>query len=376
MRFKYRYARHLSHWAIILASLLTVTLTGCSDRDPQQEDLHPEIYEVSEVYKTGQTVVVRALEVDTAKQHLWVGTSTGVNQVDYKTGHLVNSYTRENGLANEYVFAINVDSKGRKWFGTNAGGVSVLQDGQFKTYFPMHGLADYWVYSFVEQEDGRMWVGTWAGVNLIDPVTDQFETYVEEVINEWVYGMDIDSKQHVWFGTEGGVSRYDGKSWIHWTHKDGMGAANSGMKPVSSNTGLGTRNRHDLGVLSGGQATYNPNYVFALTVDSRDDSVWVGTWGGGVSHFNGTSWQNYTVSDGLSGNIVYAVYQARDGAMWFGTNGGISRFDGKNWQRLSLRQHDVGSDVYAITETDDGVIWAGTRGAVSKLKPIASEQDK
>lgn len=351
---------------LLAIALLLFSVNGCE----QDKLLHPQIYSVEEVFKTGKSVIVRALAVDKTKKHLWVGTSSGVNQVDYFTGNLITSYNRQNGLANEYVFAITIDSSNRKWFGTNAGGVSVLKDGKFKTYFPMHGLADYWVYSFAEQDDGKMWIGTWAGVNRVDPETDSFETFVKEVINEWVYGIAVDTKDRVWFGTEGGVSMFDGKNWQAWTHKDGMGASNNQNLPVSKNTGLGTRSRHDLGILSGGQATYNPNYVFTLIVDQRDDSVWVGTWGAGVSHFDGEKWNNYTTADGLSGDIVYSVFQASDGALWFGTNNGVSRFDGENWQRLSLQQEDVGSDVYAITETDNGTIWVGSRGAVSKLKPV------
>lgn len=348
--------------------LLGLSLVACSEEQPK----HPDIYQVTEVFKTGPNTVVRALAVDSKSNHLWVGTSKGVNKVDYVNGNLVASYNRENGLANEYVFAINVDNKQRVWFGTNAGGISILDQGKFKTYFPMHGLADYWVYSFTQQADGKMWVGTWAGVNRIDPETEIFETYVKELVNEWVYGMDIDASGNVWFGTEGGVSRFDGKNWSSWTHDDGLGASNDGNLPVSSNTGLGTRSRHDLGIMAGGQPTYNPNYVFSLVVDKRDQSIWVGTWGGGVSRYDGKKWHSYTQGDGLAGNIVYAVLQAADGSLWFGTNGGISHFDGSNWQTINVRQQDVSSDVYVLVETQDKSIWAGSRGAVSKLMVVGS----
>lgn len=354
----------------LILSVLLLSLIGCSE----PEKKHPKIYQVSEVFKTGETTVVRALAVDSKEGNLWVGTSKGVNKVDYVKGNLIATYNRDNGLANEYVFAIHVDEQERVWFGTNAGGISILDQGQFKTYFPLHGLADYWVYSFTQQDDGKMWAGTWAGVNRIDPETDNFETYVKELINEWVYGMDIDASGNVWFGTEGGVSKFDGNSWTSWTHEDGLGALNNDNLPVSSNTGLGTRSRHDLGILAGGMATYNPNYVFSLVVDKRDQSIWVGTWGGGVSRFDGDQWKSYSVADGLAGNIVYSVLQASDGSFWFGTNAGVSHFDGNNWQTLQVQQQGVSSDVYALAETPDNNIWAGSRGAVSKLTVMGSNE--
>lgn len=323
-------------------------------------------YRVLESFEVGSTTYVRALAVEPAKNALWVGTSLGVHEVDLGNGKLRRTFTREHGLANEYVFAIGIDRKGNKWFGTNAGGVSRYKDGKWKTFFPMHGLADYWVYSFAEQKSGDWWIGTWAGVNKVDPKTDRFTTYVKELVNEWVYAIQIDSKDRVWFGTEGGVSVFDGKKWQAWTHKDGLGAANRDNLPASPNTGLGTRSRHDLGVMSQAGPTYNPNYVFSLLVDT-DDAVWAGTWGGGVSRFDGKKWHSFSSDDGLAGDLVYSMVKARDGALWFGTDRGVSRYDGKTWSSLGKKDGLLEEHVYALAVTPSGDIWAGTKRGVSRI---------
>ena len=103
---------------------------------------------------------------------LWVGTSAGVHEIDLDSHAVLHTFTREDGLANEYVFAIGVDPAGNKWFGTNAGGMTRYREGEWKTWFPMHGLADYWVYAFAWQPDGTQWIGTWAGANSLDPKTE------------------------------------------------------------------------------------------------------------------------------------------------------------------------------------------------------------
>jgi ligand-binding sensor domain-containing protein len=296
-------------------------------------------YRVLDSFNVGENVYVRSMAVDKKSKTLWVGTSVGILEVNLTDNNLAGTYTREHGLANEYVFGIHVDAKGNRWFGTNGGGISRYSvDKKWKTYFPMHGLADYWVYSFTEQADGTLWIGTWAGLNRFDPVKEKFHTYLGELVNEWVYGLDVDSKDRVWIGTEGGVNMFDGKTWQTWTHKNGLGAGNEQNLPLSTNTGLGTRSRHDLSVMSEGQQTYNPDYVFALIV-AQDDTVWAGTWGGGVSHFDGNTWKNYTVKDGLAGNIIYSVAQDEMGGLWFGTNGGLSYFDGKTWHGFNRYEH-------------------------------------
>lgn len=323
---------------------------------------------VIETFEVGNNVYVRALTVEKTAggASLWVGTSVGVMEIDLATTKPKSIFTRNDGLANEYVFGIGVDSQGYKWFGTNAGGASRYKDGKWKTFFPLHGLADYWIYTFVNDKNGDLWIGTWAGANKYEVKTGKFKTYVKELVNEWVYGLDVDAQGRVWFGTEGGVSMFDGKKWHAWTHKDGLGAANPTELPASPNTGLGTRSRHDLSTMTEGKATYNPSYVFSMLADP-DGSIWAGTWGGGVSRFDGKRWSNLTTQNGLAGNIVYSIAKGKDGVYWFGTDKGVSRFDGKNWFTIGPAQGLMDSHVYALAITPSGEVWAGTRRGVARI---------
>ncbi len=321
---------------------------------------------IKDQFEVGPSVYVRALTVEPARDALWVGTSAGVHEVGLASGKLRNTFTRKEGLANEYVFAVGIDRDGYKWFGTNAGGASRYKDGKWKTFFPMHGLADYWIYAFAQQRSGDFWIGTWAGVNKVDAKTGKFSTYVGELINEWVYGISVDAQDRVWFGTEGGVSMYDGRRWVSWTHADGLGAPNDEQLPFSTNTGLGTRSRHDLSVGSEGPATYNPNYVFSILA-ARDGSVWAGTWGGGAARWDGKRWSNLSTKDGLAGNIVYSVAQDGQGQLWFGTNRGVSRWDGKSFKTIGVEQGLLDHHVYAIAVAPGGDLWVGTKKGVARI---------
>ena len=325
-------------------------------------------YYVAEAFSVGRDVFVRSLEINDAVQTAWVGTSVGALEVDLNTKDVKGIYTRREGLANEYVFAILNDSQGRTWYGTNGGGVSRNEAGKWQTYFPMHGLADYWVYSFAEQDKDSIWIGTWDGVNHLNPQTGEFTTYVKELINEWVYGIAVDKKNQVWFATEGGVSMFNGEVWTSWDHDDGLGAPNTQNLPISTNTGLGTRSRHDLSVLTEGQETYNPNYVFSIMADQNDD-IWVGTWGGGVSRFDGESWHNLNSANGLIGNVVFSMVQDIHGVYWFGTDKGLSSFDGTNWYSYTHQDGLLSNNVYSLHAVADGEIWVGTKAGVARMAP-------
>lgn len=321
---------------------------------------------VAETFEVGNNVYVRALAVEKETGTLWVGTSVGAMEIDLKTSKPRNTFTRQDGLANEYVFAIGVDSQGYKWFGTNAGGASRYKNGKWKTYFPMHGLADYWIYCFQNDKEGNLWIGTWAGANHYNVKTGKFKTYVKELINEWVYGLSMDNEGRIWFGTEGGVTMYDGKRWKSWNHKDGLGGENPDQLQASPNTGLGTRSRHDLTTMVEGLPTYNPNYVFSIHA-APDGVIWAGTWGGGVSRYDGKKWTSFTSKDGLAGNIVYSMVQDAKGVFWFGTNKGISRYDGKTWKTIGPQDGLFDQNVYALAMTPNGDIWAGTKRGVVRI---------
>ncbi len=349
--------------------LLAISLiTFYTHADSSQNDITslPTPPRVLESYQVGTEVYVRSLAHDKSSNSVWVGTSTGALEIELETHSVRNTFTREHGLANEYIFAIFVDSEDAKWFGTNAGGTSRYKNGKWDVFFPMHGLADYWVYAFAEQQDGPLWIGTWAGANSVDLKTLEFKTYFKELINEWVYAVDIDSHNRVWFGTEGGISLYDGNSWSHWTHKDGLGAPNLNDYPASANTGLGTRSRHDLSVLMQGKETYNPSYVFSLIVD-HEDTIWAGTWGGGVGYYKNKKWTNFTTHDGLAGNIVYSIAEDNSGVLWFGTNHGLSRYDGNDWFTYDTNTGLIDNNVYTIQVMPDNEIWVGTKGGVTRI---------
>ncbi len=340
-----------------------------SEAEPAVGSVRSTLPRVLESFGVGDGVFVRSLALDLHDKAVWVGTSAGVLEIDLDSYDLRATYSRNDGLANEYVFSIMVDRQGSKWFGTNGGGMTRYRNGEWKTFFPMHGLADYWVYSFGESKEGDLWVGTWGGANQFDSHSDTFTaTYVTELVNEWVYGIASDDQGRMWLGTEGGISMFDGERWHAFTHEDGVGAPNTRSLPVSQNTGLGTRERHDLSVASEGEQTYNPGYVFSVYV-AADGHVWAGTWGGGVSFYDGKKWQSLTTEDGLAGNIVYSIAQDSEGVFWFGTNQGLSRYDGKAWQTFAKAGANglIDDNVYAVITLPTGEVWVGTRGGVTRI---------
>lgn len=330
-------------------------------------------------FSTGEGSYVRSLLAD--GDTVWVGTTEGVIQVSTKTGDAVQSFTTADGLKSPSIFTMKKGPRGQYWFGTNNGGLSLFDGKAWRTYLPSDGLADFWVYGIDFASDGTAWIATWNGVSHFDGVSFKNYNTADGLADRWVYALAIDRRDGaVWFGTEGGVSRRDAQGrWQSFRHSDGLGAPNKLGLTKSENTGFGTQvdpkkegyeHKHDLSVLdASGNETYNKNYVFSMAID-RAGNKWFGTWGGGASRFDGSTWRNFTTEQGLSGNIVYAVtVDPHDGALWFGTNHGVSRFDGKNWTSLTLKDGLANAHVYAVAIDQHKRVWLGEKGGVDVWAP-------
>ncbi len=309
--------------------------------------------------------IIKALLID--GDYLWIGTSDGIIRYNKANeGQVV--YTIKDGLRSQSILSIAQDRAGVKWFGTNGGGLTSYDGKRWKTYDSKDGLVDEYVWSLAFEPDGTMWVGTWYGVNKIKRADERpWGRYTLEVLaNEWVYVTMVDKDGTKWFGTEGGVNSFDGRVWWTWTHKDGLGADQALIeKELGKKIELlpsGKRHReHEIKANE-----YNPDYVVSGVVD-REGNKWFGTWGAGLSRFDGKSWRTYTMSDGLPGNMIHSLKLDSRGILWIGTNGGVSRFDGKGFKNYKMEDGLFSNTVYSIAIDQDGTKWFGTFGGVSRF---------
>ena len=100
---------------------------------------------------------------------------------------------------------------------------SVIQAQQWKTYTTAEGLADNHVYALVESLDGAIWFGTLGGVSRYDGTWQTF-TSADGLTDNDVYALLESSDGAIWLGTAGGggVSRYQDGKWQTFTSADGL----------------------------------------------------------------------------------------------------------------------------------------------------------
>jgi len=321
------------------------------------------------------------------KDAVWVGTSGGAIRYDLKTDQY-DRYDVSNGsLLSNGVFHV---SKVRDTIvvGTYGGGMSVFdtKTKKWKNYNIPDGLADQFVYDIDEDPKGNYWIATWSGVNFVPGgnLEDKkdWKTYTVKntnggLPNDWVYGVEVGLDGNIWFATEGGLARFDSQGkWTNWQHKDGLGAPYEKIKDdISYKTDPASASKHharqktEQGLGQDIQVGFNPNYIVSMVVD-KDGSVWCGTWGGGLSKFDGKTWTTYTTKEGLPGNHVFMLKNGKDGHLWIGTNQGLARFkeDGSGFKVYTKAQGLFADNVFSMAEADDGSLWVGSFGGVARIK--------
>ncbi|MDP2916629.1 MAG: two-component regulator propeller domain-containing protein, partial [Dehalococcoidia bacterium] len=133
-------------------------------------------------------------------------------------------------------------------------------------------------------EGNALWAATSGGVVKWDLGKGTYRKYttLDGLASNDVRSVGRDNQGNLWFGTIGGLSRYDGTNWRTFTTNDGLAS----------------------------------NIVTAIAQDVKGN-LWFGTMGAGVTCYDGTNWRTFTTKDGLGHNAVNIIARDNQGNLWF-----------------------------------------------------------
>lgn len=292
-----------------------------------------------------------------SKGNLWFGTiPKGAARYDGKT---LTYFSTKDGLMGNTVTSFAEDKEGNLWFGTHSG-LSKYDGKTFTNFTTSAGLVNNKVSELLIDKKGILWVGTWGGVSKYDGTTFStftlanpgVELFSYQTIMDWVSEIIEDKQGNIWFGRGGyGACKYDGKTFTHYTKKDGL-ASNSVQVIREDKQG-------NLWFGSGIVEKENPN------ANGR-------TGDGGLSRFDGKTFIQFPEIKGLSKNESYAINEDHNGNIWIGANGvGAYRYDGKIFTLFSKTDRadlmPYGFGIQNILEDKKGNLWLGLSGGLFRL---------
>lgn len=220
------------------------------------------------------------------------------------------------------------DSEGNTWLATNGNGLFkyFIQDFNKCSSDNMRS-----VMAILKEENGTIWIGT-VNQGLIRMEGSKVTYFIDpkEPYRNAITCIKKSPDGTVWVGAQYGLGQYN--------------ATTNTFKWYTSNEGL-----------SGSSIT-------SIQFDEKGD-LWVGTFGAGLTHFNGKEFKHYTIKDGLNSSSIFSLfYSAYYKSLFIGGEFGIS--DLRDGSLYHPNIPEIGNtNINSINPFRDSLLLIGTGGS-------------
>ncbi len=110
------------------------------------------------------------------------------------------------------------------------------------------------------------------------------------------------------------------------------------------------------------------NNAINSIIQDKNEDMWFATWGGGATKYDGYSYTHYTENEGLKSNYLLAITEDYYGNIWFSYwEEGVTKFDGKYFTHYNKSNGLGGNTVFDIIEDNNNNLWFGmSDGGISR----------
>jgi diguanylate cyclase (GGDEF)-like protein len=290
------------------------------------------------------------VEVRDSQKRLWVGTNNGLAMWDTQQ-HRWRVWKAKDGLNGSTVRDMTVTGDGAVWVLCVPGGLTrfdpiSLQPEKVATPEPLPGGISRGV-------DGKLWIGSSKYLMAMEPQRPFRFVDVPVPAGMGIIGSSsrivLGPDNVMWLCGHSGMARFDGHSWTHFAHGDGL------MEDEVDEV-----------------APVNANEVWVDYGDAMGASR--------VRIVDGKAQvSNFGLAQGLAGLEIYMLGADRDGNVWAGGEHGLTEFL-KNGSALRFTRSDglIWNDLSSggFHEEEDGTLLFGTSGGLARYNPFVAENSR
>lgn len=302
--------------------------------------------------------------------YLWLGTEFGLFRFDGLKNVQWQPPTDQQ-LPDSHIYSLLAARNGTLWIGT-ANGLASWKDGKLIQYAELTGQ---YIFKLVEDREGTVWAG---GVNapigkLCSIQNSHVKCYGQDgSLGRGVLGLFEDSKGGLWVGVESGLWQWKSgppkffplpgePNGIRSLAEDEDGALLVGYKGGVQRFSDGKTEAYSLPGIQG-------EFSAKRLLRDRDGGLWIGTQDRGIVHVHQGRTDVFALSEGLSGENVFAMFEDRERNIWVATTNGLDRFRDFAVANFGVNYGLSSAVVQAVLATRDGSVWIVTNGGLNRWK--------
>jgi ligand-binding sensor domain-containing protein len=102
----------------------------------------------------------------------------------------------------------------------------------------------------------------------------------------------------------------------------------------------------------------------------KEGNIWFGTRGNGLYKYDGKSFHQFTVNDGLDCNKIYCILEDKEGKIWIGTEEGLCLYNGQTFAQIKIplpknlppnnNAYYQNHWVFSMIQAKNGKLWFAT----------------
>lgn len=223
-----------------------------------------------------------------------------------------------------------------------------------------------------------------AGILTAQPKRIRFDVIgINQGLSQsYVNDITQDSLGFIWIATQDGLNKFDGYRFKVFKKDPEKSSSlnNNYINCILS----GKNNTLWLGTNGGGLSTFNTLTEqathIALHASLRfindlaftdDDNLWIATSGGGLAKYTLSSKKitNYGVSKGVTATTFNCLYVSAEGKLYAGSAGkGLFEYDAREDIFKKINNPLIDEVVWSISESKEGILWLATNNGLCKIK--------
>ena len=306
---------------------------------------------------------------------LWLGSATGLFRFDGLQFERFQPPAGQGGPTGAVSTLLALPDADDLWIGYRFGGIAHWHDGRLDHYGRADGVPAGTVQALARDADGRLWAASSTGLARFDGRRWSLPPQAEGTPAGFTYALHLDRAGTLWAVAEDGTWRL-ARGAAHFTRSSrsvsfGWLAERADGRTWISN---GTQGVWPLPDADGPPLQHapvaGPGEVGPILFD-RDGALWIGSEHGLARLVDpdrlpppGPGGEprvepgfRLAHDGGLSGDVVLALLEDREGSLWVSTNGGLDRFRANKLTRVPL---PPGLTWPSLAPASGGEVWAGS----------------